>query len=186
MNELLNRLSGGTLASDGDADLVAKDVLQNPTRFNELIEGLYVTNDIIRARTTHALEKISRVYPEWFSLNLKALIEIAEKDKVPFVRWHLAMMFANLSFLGKEVKKIFNILWYLLDDESVFVKSWTISGLCILGRNYPEHKSKILAKLRPLRNYQSAAIRTRAAKAVDVLEHTYLPLPNGWVKIKRK
>ncbi len=186
MNELLDKLSGGTLTSDGEADFVADFVTQNPHHFDELLKGLSETNDVIRARTTHALEKISRIYPEWFSQHLKTLISIAETDKVPFVRWHLAMIFANLSYLGKKINNIFHILSYLLDDESAFVKNWAISGLCILGRNYPEYKHEILEKLRPLRNYQSAAIRTRATKALKVLENTYLPLPIGWVKIKRK
>ena len=86
MNDLLKKLSGGTLASDGDANAVADEVLLQPHCFEELMQGLYISDDIIRGRTTHALEKISRVHPEWFSPHLNALIKIAEKDKVPFVR----------------------------------------------------------------------------------------------------
>ena len=96
------------------------------------------------------------------------------------------MLFANLTFLGEHINLLANVLLDLLGDESVFVKSWVISGLCILGRKYSEYKDEILTQLRPLRNYQSAAIRTRAVKAIESLENPYLPLPIGWVKIRNK
>ena len=60
MNELLEKLAGGDLRSDGKASEVADEVVANPGLLPQLAEGLDETNDLVRARTAHALERISR------------------------------------------------------------------------------------------------------------------------------
>ena len=63
MNKLLSGLEGGSLISNGDANLVADEVLKNNELLSDLLEGLNEPNNVVRARTTHALEKISRTNP---------------------------------------------------------------------------------------------------------------------------
>jgi hypothetical protein len=60
MNTLLQKLSGGDLRSDGRADEVAEEVTRNPRLLGQLFEGLSEHDDVIRARTAHALERVSR------------------------------------------------------------------------------------------------------------------------------
>ena len=62
MNELSALLTGGDLRSDGEADTVADKVLESLDLFDRLFEGLSESDDVVRARTAHALEKISRYY----------------------------------------------------------------------------------------------------------------------------
>ena len=57
MNTLLRKLSGGDLRSDGSANEVAGEVVRNPQLFEQLLEGLGEPDDVVRARTVHALEK---------------------------------------------------------------------------------------------------------------------------------
>ena len=64
MDELLNKLSGGDLRSDGMANEVVEEVIRNPQLISKLIEGLDEPDDVIQARTVHALEKISRTNSE--------------------------------------------------------------------------------------------------------------------------
>ena len=182
MNELLLRLSGGTLISDGDADDVAGDVLLHPAMFSSLWQGLQETDDVIRGRTTHALEKLSRVHPDWFVDHMNILITYAEKDPVAMVRWHLTMLLTNLAIHGNYIDQVIDILMFLLNDSSVFVTTWAVSGLTILGRKYPQHPAKILEQIKPLRNYQGTALRSQAGKAVDLLENPYLKIPKSWIK----
>jgi len=59
MKELLRKLSGGDLRSDGRANEVAEKVTQNSQSLSKLAEALSGPDDVIRARTAHALEKIS-------------------------------------------------------------------------------------------------------------------------------
>jgi HEAT repeat protein len=184
MNDLLELLKGGDLRSDGAADEVAADVIENPELFDLLFDGLYEKDDLIRGRTAHALEKVSRVHPEIFGQYTDKLIEFAKKDHLPFVLWHLAMLFVNLDYSQAKKKEIISILFYLLEDKSVFVKTWTISRLTILAMENPDEKDGIIGKIKSLENSKSAAVRNRVSKALDVLERDK-SLPKCWSKIDR-
>lgn len=52
---------------------------------------------MVRGRTAHALEKVSRVHPELFKEYTDRLIEFTKNDSLPFVLWHRAMLFVNLD-----------------------------------------------------------------------------------------
>lgn len=100
----------------------------------------------MRGRTANALEKVSRVHPELFKEYTDRLIESAKNDSLPFVLWHLAMPFVNLDLSRNEKKEITSTLFYLLENNSTFVKTWSISGLTILAMENPEEKEEIIAK----------------------------------------
>lgn len=91
------------------------------------------------------------------------------------------MLLTNLAE-EKNHYQLIEVLLTCLEDDSAFVLSWVISGLCILGRRYPQQAAEILQSLRPLRNVNGTTIRTRAAKAVDRLENPMLLFPKGWEK----
>jgi hypothetical protein len=139
--------------------------------------------DVIRGRAAHALEKVARVHPDWFSMHLGRLKDQAADDPLPMVRWHLVILLTDLADDANHNQIIDALLTYL-QDSSAFVLSWTISGLCVLGRRYPQRVQEILKVLRPLRNAAGTAIRSRAGKAVDFLENSFLPIPKGWIKAK--
>ncbi len=184
MNELLEKLNCGDLTSDGRANEVVDDVIQNPKLINNLIDGLNSKDDVIRGRTADALEKISRSYPQLLN-GLSPLFEKAVlKDKVPMVRWHMAMIFPNLILSAKETKEIIDILFRMLDDESVFVKTWAISSLTIFGRRNKNIVKKIIKKITPLLTSESVAVKSRVVKALKVLENENEDIPKGWIKRK--
>lgn len=181
MNDLLELLKGGDLRSDGHADEVAGDVIQDPELFPLLLDGLDEEDDVVRGRTAHSLEKVSRTRPELFDGLLSQLIEQALDDKLPMVKWHLAMLFVNLNLSEAEMGEVISTLYTLLEDESVFVKSWAISGLTILALDNPDKKEDITSKLKVLEEDKSAAVRNRISKAMKTLENGE-PLPKGWLK----
>lgn len=180
-NPILDQLKGGSLISDGRADEVANEVLQHPDQFALLMEGLSAPNDVVRGRAAHALEKVARIHPNWFSPHFGQIMQQAVDDPLPMARWHLVMLLTDLVE-DKNHDQIIDVLLTCLEDGSAFVLSWAISGLCALGRRYPQRAAEILQSLRPLRNVSGTAIRTRAAKAVDRLENPMLPIPKGWEK----
>jgi len=182
MNQLLEWLRGGDLRSDGQASEVADLVLQKPQLFDDLYAGLFVTEDVVRGRTAHAVERISRSKPELIVEHLGALIELARQDSLPVVRFHLAMLFGNLLIYEDKVEMILPVLLEMLSDESTFTKSWAISSLCILGRRYPHRRGDILKALAPNLSAGSIAVRSRTKKALILLTDESLPLPDGWIK----
>ena len=184
MSAVLDQLKGGTLISDGQADQVAEVVLANPRLFHALMEGLRDQDEVVRARAAHALEKVSRIHPDWFIPHFPFLTGLAQDDPVPMVRWHLVMLLTNFATLSGKIDRVVDVLLNRLQDESAFVQSWAISGLCILGRRYPERAAEIIQSLRPLRNVPGTAVRSRASKALELLENPFLQIPKGWIKTK--
>jgi len=170
--------------SDGDTDEVADLVLANPNPLPDLLEGLYLEGDLVRARTAHAIERVTRSKPELLSERFPELAQMAVNDRLPTLRRHIAMTLANPSVVKKLAGPITAALFEMFADKSVFVKSWAISSLCIIGRQFPHKRKVILTSLARLQNNPSPAIRTRARKAIQLLTNDHLPIPDGWVKSK--
>ncbi|MEW6718626.1 MAG: HEAT repeat domain-containing protein [Chloroflexota bacterium] len=182
MRELWSWLAGGDLRSDGMASEVADTVLKNPHLINELMEGLRVPDKVVRGRTAHALERISRFQPDTLVNHLPKLLQVAQEDPVSMVRWHIAMILGNLTIYEEWVDRITERLLDLLQDDSVFVKSWAIVSLCVLGRKYVEKREQITQEIMPLLRDSSTALKTRAEKGVRVLMNDETPFPKGWIK----
>lgn len=186
MNNLLKKLSGGDLRSDGRANEVAEEIIKNLQLIDKLFRWLNESDDVIRARTTHALEKISRTNPELLLEIIPLLIKLACEVEVPMVKWHLAMIFGNIPNSQKNLDEITSILIYLLKDKSAFVKSWSISSLAIQGRKNQNKRRKIIASITPLTNYKNASIISRARKALKILENESERIPRTWKKAVQK
>jgi HEAT repeat protein len=182
MNQLLEWLSGGDLRSDGLADEVSSAVLKNPDLFDDLFAGLSTSDDVIRGRTADALEKVSRSRPDLIIEHLEDLVSSARTDPVPMVKMHLAMIFGHLAMYEEQIEILRSALFNLLDDESVFAKSWAIASLCIIGRIYPQENQPIADRISRLQRDSSIAIRTRAGKAINVLTNPSASFPKGWIK----
>jgi HEAT repeat protein len=182
MGQILEWLSGGDLRSNGMSNEAADFVLKNPELFDELFEGLSVSDDVVRGRTADALEKIARARPDLLIDRLPKLIQVAEQDHVAMVKMHLAMIFGHLAMYEERLRELVSILLDLLGDESVFARSWAVVSLCIIGKKYPEECHQILERIEPILEDQSIAMRTKARKAVDLLTNKNAPFPKGWIK----
>lgn len=181
-NQILTWLSGGDLRSDGMANEAARVVLDNPAIIDDLVAGLSESDDVIRARTADALEKVAREMPDLLKVHLQQLIDLAGTEQVPAVKMHLAMIFGHLAVYEEMLEQLILVLYYLLEDESVFTRSWAIASLCIIGRKYPIENQRILNKLSQLQSDPSVAIRSRIAKAVVLLTNPEKEFPKGWIK----
>jgi hypothetical protein len=182
MNQILEWLSGGDLRSDGLANEATEAVLKNPQLFDDLYAGLSMPDDVIRGRTADALEKVARQRPELLVAHLPELADISNTDQVPMVKMHLAMIFGHLAFYEEHVDILRSALFVLLDDQSVFAKSWAIVSLCIIARMYPAECDSIIKRIAPLGADSSAAIRTRVRNALNLLTNEDTPFPKGWIK----
>lgn len=181
-NHLLGMLAGGDLRSDGMANEVVEIVLTNEELFDELFIGLRDSDDVVRGRAADALEKIARSRPELLLEQLPELIHMAKSDAVAMVRWHIAMIFGYLAVYPDVVDEISAVLVDLLSDRSVFVKSWAIVGLSIVGRNYPEWKDEVVTAISGMQGDSSTAIKARVRKALALLADDTLSFPPGWIK----
>lgn len=181
-NHLLGMLTGGDLRSDGMANEVVEIVLTNEELFDDLYIGLRDSDDVVRGRAADALEKIARSRPELLVEQLPELFQLAKSDSVAMVRWHIAMILGYLAICPDIVGEISSVLVDLLMDQSVFVKSWTIVSLSIVGRHYPEWKNEVIIAISGMQGDSSAAIRAKVRKALALLADDELAFPPGWIK----
>jgi HEAT repeat protein len=156
-------------------------VLADTSLVPELIKGLSVEDDVVRGRTADALEKVGRIHYRLFSPYLPLLLQKAREDEVYMVIFHLAMLFVYVEVEGEMKKNIVDTLSYLLNDDSVFVQSWSIVSLTIIGMNNINFRVGIIEKIKTLLISSSIAVRRKAENAIAVLEWKQ-PLPKGWYK----
>ena len=119
------------------------------------MDALRVTDNIVCGHAADALEKVARSSPKALLIHIDEIISRVMHDEVPMVRCHLAMILGYLSFDEEHVEKIMRALIYLLDDMSVFVKSWSIVSLCIIARKYPQRCNEILREVTRLKHNKS-------------------------------
>ncbi len=180
--QLLDWLAEGDLRSDGLANEVVTLTLQNPGLVVELLDALSSDNDAVRGHAADALEKVGRSRPDLFFGEVGRLGSQALQDPVPMVRWHLAMLLGHLAIDEDQAAKLYPTLIEMLDDKSVFVRSWVITSLCIICRQLPTTCPAIIERVERMTRDKSVAIRTRAAKALDILIDAGQRFPEGWIK----
>ena len=181
MNKLLELLTGGDLRSDGNSIQVAEMVIENPKLIKKLIDGLSVSNELVRARTSGALEYVSRFIPVKVKKYLPLILNSTIEEKNHTAKFHLAMLLANLDISENESKNIFEILFNLLDDESFFVKIWAISSLTILSLKHQNYIYEVLKHLDDMEEIRSKAIKAR----IRISKRTLIDgkkLPKSWIK----
>jgi hypothetical protein len=98
------------------------------------------------------------------------------------VKMHLAMIFGHLAMYEERLYELISVLLDLLDDGSVFTRSWAVVSLCIIARKYPDECRPILERIEPILKDRSIAMRTKARNAVDLLTNKNAPFPKGWIK----
>lgn len=182
MTQISQWLSGGDLRSDGVSGEVAKLVLANPPLIQELLPGLNDPDDVVRGRSADALEKVARSRPDLLIESLPKLTHLAEHDPLPFVKMHVAMALGHLAMYEEMLPKIYEALMGMLQDSSVFAKSWAIVSLCIIARLYPHYVQEILQRITSLQQDPSIAIRTKVRYALNLLTNPDFTFPKGWLK----
>jgi HEAT repeat protein len=182
MNQILEWLTGGDLRSDGLSNEAAAFVLENPDLLDELLAGLAQEDEVVRGRTADALEKVARRRPDLLANHIPRLIQVLDEEHVPMVKMHIAMILGHLADRESHIPAIISALLQLLEDESVFAVSWTIAGLCLIGRLYPGERGAILNHIARLDAHPSVAVRTRVRNGLMLLADENAPFPKGWIK----
>jgi hypothetical protein len=129
---------------------------------------------------------VSRSHPELVSPFMPQLIPLAAQDAVAMVRWHVGMLLTNQVVSAVAAKQVVPVLIGQLSDRSAFVRSWAISGLCIIARRYTGIKRLILQQLRSVDRDPKVSVRHRARTAIRVLLDDKAPIPATWVKVTGK
>ncbi|MBW1710457.1 MAG: hypothetical protein JRJ73_11325 [Deltaproteobacteria bacterium] len=105
------------MRSIGRAEEVVTDILRQPQLFDEVFEGMFDADPVIRMRAADVIEKVSQKHPEYLQPFKKRLISEVSKIEQQEVRWHTAQMLSYLSINRTERDRIVQILISYLDNE---------------------------------------------------------------------
>ena len=168
MNEILDKLSSADLRSEGRAEEVAREVVDNPALLPALAEGLYSEDKLIRGRTCMAMEVISREQADLLAGTVPQLVELASRATVSQVKWHIAEVFANIPISGADGERIIPILLQYLDDRSRIVKHCAVQALGVLGKMSPR-RTEIASRISPVAN-ESKSLAKAVHRALQSLK----------------
>jgi len=133
MNEILAKLSGGDLRSEGKAAEIAGEVIEHPDLLEDLAEGLLSDDRLIRARTCMTIEVISRDHPALLKAIVPQVVDLASRETVPQARWHLAEIFGNVTLSKEDAERVIPILLGYLGGKSKIVRYCAVQTLGVLG-----------------------------------------------------
>ena len=172
MNDVLRKLKGGDRRSIGRANEVVADVLNDPSLFEAVFNGMLSDDPIIRMRSADTVEKITAKHPEYLQPYKKKLIQQVAKVDQQEVRWHVAQMFPRLE-LGKEERAVVvEILLDYLDDKSKIVKTSSMQALADLAERDAGLRPKVIKLLEEFTTTGSPAMKSRGRKLLEKLKRS--------------
>jgi len=170
MSKILQKLRGDDLRSIGKADEVVQNILNDPSLFEEVFEGMLNKDPVIRMRSADAIEKVSVKHPEYLQPFKSKLINHVSKIEQQEVRWHVAQMFSYIKINKTERDKIIKILLsYIETDESKIVKTFSMQTLADLAEKDGQIKPKIINLIKGMIKNGSPAIISRGKKLLKQL-----------------
>jgi len=170
MSKILQKLRGDDLKSIGKADEVVQNILNDPSLFEEVFEGMLNKDPVIRMRSANAIEKVSVKHPEYLQPFKSKLINHVSKIEQQEVRWHVAQMFSYIKINKTERDKIIKILLsYIETDESKIVKTFSMQTLADLAEKDGQIKPKIINLIKGMIKNGSPAIISRGKKLLKQL-----------------
>lgn len=134
----------------GNSEKVVGQVLLNPALFKDVINAVLIDSPPIRMRATDAIEKITRVHPEWLKPYKKRILNDFANINQKEVRWHIAQLLPRLNLTKKEREKAYNLMLSYLKDKSSIVKTFSMQALtdiALQDGSYVDEVQKLIAHL---------------------------------------
>jgi hypothetical protein len=170
MHPVLRRLEGGDRRSIGRSNEVVAEVLAAPSLFGVLFSGMLADDAVLRARAADAVEKVTRVHPEYLQSRKAALIGPLARLEQKEVRWHVAQMLPRVGWSVPQRRRVLEILAAYLDDPSSLVKTFAMQALAELALLHPSLRPNVGARLRKLTATGTPAMRSRGRILLGRLE----------------
>jgi hypothetical protein len=162
--DLCARPTGGDRRSIGCANEVVRDVLTDPARVADVVDGLFTTDPLIRMRCADVLEKVSVQRPDVVQSHRERLLQLLATADQQEVRWHLAQMVPRLALTDHERATAVNHLWTYLDDRSRIVQTFALQALAELAIHDLQLRPKVVALLEERTQTGSPAVRARGRR----------------------
>jgi len=164
MRDLTSRLKGGDLRSIGAADTIAAEAIKDPALVASLISAIGSTEPVVRMRSADALEKATRVKPEYLQPYADHLLSLLSAPQPKEVLWHILQMMSRVHWARDQERVIFPVVEHCLSNGSSIVKTCAMQALADLAFQFPRHLGRVAALLGSLSVSGTPAMRSRGAK----------------------
>jgi hypothetical protein len=123
MPTIYDLLKGNDLRSIGKSDEVVSLVTSDPVLFDEVFNGIFHDDKVIRARCADAVEKLAKKFPGIIRKKKTILLKNLGKFEQKEVQWHIALMLGCLKLNAREIGKIFaHLIKWLNTSDGIIVK----------------------------------------------------------------
>jgi HEAT repeat protein len=168
MAGIIELLSGGDRRSIGASEEVVALIVEDQSRFPQLVEALSSEDDLVRMRAADALEKVSRQVPELLPSYRELLKKLAVSPEME-VRWHIAQMMPRLKLAEENRAEAVGLLFAYLDDESAIVRVSALSSLAEFSKDDADLRARFVPVVEDLVESGSPAVRARCRKLLKTL-----------------
>lgn len=169
MTGILQKLGGGDRRSIGRSEEVVAEILEDPSLFSDLFEGMLHDDPIVRMRAADAVEKITASHPEYLRPYKRRLLNEVADIPQQEVRWHVAQLLPRLELDATERKAIYAILLSYLEDDSRIVKTFSMQALADLAELDASYRPSVIAVLEEQTASGSPAMQSRGQKLLKKL-----------------
>lgn len=153
----------------GKSEIVVKHILSNPMDIKQLMECLEEDNEALRMRCCDAMEKLSRLHPDWFKPYKLMLLKTAKTLTQKEVRWHMAQIIPRLELTNKQIYAAYETFSVYLNDKSSIVKTFAMQALTDLALKEPTLFNETRELIQKLGSNGTPAMRSRSKQLLKVL-----------------
>jgi hypothetical protein len=157
-------LAGGDRRSLGRASDVVALVLQDPSRFAELVHCLWSDDAVVRMRAADAVEKVSRQKPALLHAFKAELLGLAGESRQQEVLWHLAQIISRLRLTRAERQRGIAQLKEYLQDRSAILRTLALQSLADMAADDPALREEVIGLVEEALRSGTAAMKARARK----------------------
>ncbi|MCP4612500.1 MAG: hypothetical protein GY845_27695 [Planctomycetes bacterium] len=169
--KLLSKLKGGDLRSIGKADEVARQIGNNPKLFDEIFQGIFATDPIIKMRAADAIEKVSQKYPQLLKKHKNKILNNLVNFEQQEVKWHIALMVSYLELTTIESEKVFvELSKWANNDKSKIVRVNSMQALADISMVKNNIKTKTVALIKEQMGTGTPSLMSRGRKLLKQLK----------------
>jgi hypothetical protein len=171
MLTIYDLLKGHDLRSIGKSNEVVRLVTSDPVLFDEVFNGIFHEDKVIRARSADAVEKVAKKYPGYIQKKKKILLKNLPNFKQKEVLWHIAMMLGYIKLTTNEMARASEYLFrWLNSEESIIVKVMCMQTLSDYALKNRRMLKSVRDEIRKQMINGAPAIKARGKKLLKILE----------------
>lgn len=162
MPTIYDLLKGNDLRSIGKSNEVAALVTSDPILFDEVFNGIFHNDKVIRARCADAVEKVTQIFLQYIQKKKSVILKNLSKFEQKEVVRHVALMLDLLKLTPKEPDRVFVQLFKWLNrSDSIIVKVACMQTLAQYSMKHKKYLKSVRDEIEKQMINGSPAIKAR-------------------------